>query len=120
MPESLEQLDLLLMHEVRARRIRRDGIHFQELRYLSLTLAVYVGEVHHHHQPAESRVQLAIDTVLYTTKVVNTPARVQSEIRSTRESQAARPAIDLRSILPTLKPLNISKRSRKPFLIQRL
>jgi putative transposase len=44
MPESLEQLDLLLMHEVRARKVRRDGIHFQSLRYLSLTLAAYVGE----------------------------------------------------------------------------
>jgi putative transposase len=44
MPESLEQLDLLLMREVRARKIRRDGIHFQGLRYLSLTLAAYVGE----------------------------------------------------------------------------
>lgn len=44
MPDSLEQLDLLLMHEVRPRRIRRDGIHFQGLRYLSLTLAAYVGE----------------------------------------------------------------------------
>jgi len=44
MPESLEQLDLLLMHEVRARKIRRDGIHFQGLRYLSLTSAAYVGE----------------------------------------------------------------------------
>ena len=28
MPESLEQLDLLLMQEVRARKVRRDGIHF--------------------------------------------------------------------------------------------
>ena len=44
MPESLEQLDLLLMQEVRARKVRRDGIHFQSLRYLSLTLAAYVGE----------------------------------------------------------------------------
>ena len=44
MPESLEQLDLLLMQEVRARKVRRDGIHFQGLRYLSLTLAAYVGE----------------------------------------------------------------------------
>jgi putative transposase len=44
MPESLEQLDLLLMHEVRARKIRRDGVHFQGLRYLSLTLAAYIGE----------------------------------------------------------------------------
>jgi len=44
MPESLEQLDLLLMHEVRTRKVRPDGIHFQSLRYLSLTLAAYVGE----------------------------------------------------------------------------
>jgi putative transposase len=44
MPESLEQLDLLLLHEVRARKVRRDGVHFQGLRYLSLTLAAYVGE----------------------------------------------------------------------------
>ena len=44
MPASLEQLDLLLIEEVRPRRIRRDGIHFQGFRYLSLTLAAYVGE----------------------------------------------------------------------------
>ena len=44
MPEFLEQLDLLLMHEVRPRRIRRDGVHFQGLWYLSLTLGAYVGE----------------------------------------------------------------------------
>jgi putative transposase len=44
MPESVEQLDLLLIHEVRSRNVRRDGIHFQSLRYLSVTLAAYVGE----------------------------------------------------------------------------
>jgi AAA domain len=38
-----------------------------------------------HREPAESRDQLPIDTVLYTTEVVNTPARVQFEIRTTRE-----------------------------------
>jgi hypothetical protein len=38
-----------------------------------------------HREPAESRDQLPIDTVLYTTEVVNTPARVQSDIRTTRE-----------------------------------
>jgi putative transposase len=43
-PASLEQLDLLLIEEVRPRKIRRDGIHFQGYRYLSLTLAAYVGE----------------------------------------------------------------------------
>jgi hypothetical protein len=44
MPESLEQLDLLLIEEVRSRRIRRDGIHFHDFRYLSLTLRAYIGE----------------------------------------------------------------------------
>ncbi len=44
MPESLEQLDLLLMHAVRSRKVRPDGIHFERLRYLSATLAAYVGE----------------------------------------------------------------------------
>jgi putative transposase len=44
MPDSLEQLDLLLMQEVRSRKVRRDGIHFQSLRYLSLTLAAYIAE----------------------------------------------------------------------------
>lgn len=44
MPVSLEQLDLLLIQEIRSRKIRRDGIHFHGFRYLSLTLAAYVGE----------------------------------------------------------------------------
>ena len=44
MPESLEQLDLLLMQAVRSRKVRRDGIAFENFRYLSPTLAAYVGE----------------------------------------------------------------------------
>jgi len=44
MPDSLEQLDLLLMDEIRVRKVRPDGIHFHGLRYLSLTLAAYVSE----------------------------------------------------------------------------
>jgi putative transposase len=32
------------MQEVRTRKVRSGGIHFQGLRYLSLTLAAYVGE----------------------------------------------------------------------------
>jgi putative transposase len=44
LPESLEQLDLLLLTVVRPRRVQRDGIHFQGFRYLDLTLAAYVGE----------------------------------------------------------------------------
>ena len=44
LPESLEQLDLLLLTVPKSRKIRQDGIHFQGLRYLDLTLAAYIGE----------------------------------------------------------------------------
>jgi putative transposase len=44
LPESAEQLDLLLLTVPKARRVHQDGIHFQGLRYLDLTLAAYVGE----------------------------------------------------------------------------
>ena len=44
MPDSLEQLDLLLIQVAKARRVRVDGIYFQNLRYISTTLAAYVGE----------------------------------------------------------------------------
>lgn len=44
MPDSLEQLDLLLIHVAKTRLVRIDGIYFQGLRYMSPTLAAYVGE----------------------------------------------------------------------------
>jgi putative transposase len=44
MPESLEQLDLLLLTVPRTRRVRPDGIHFLGLSYIDPTLAAYVGE----------------------------------------------------------------------------
>ena len=44
MPESLEQLDLLLLTAAKTRVVRRDGIHFHKLRYLDTTLAAYIGE----------------------------------------------------------------------------
>jgi putative transposase len=44
MPVSLEHLDLLLIQVARARQVRVDGIHFQNLRYVSTTLAAYIGE----------------------------------------------------------------------------
>lgn len=34
MPDSAEKLDLLLIHEVRTRKVRTDGIHFHNFRYL--------------------------------------------------------------------------------------
>ncbi|MEV2270486.1 Mu transposase C-terminal domain-containing protein [Nonomuraea africana] len=44
MPDSLDQLDLLLLTVARPRKIHPDGIHFQALRYLDPVLAAYVGE----------------------------------------------------------------------------
>jgi putative transposase len=44
MPDPLEQLDLLLIQIAKAPQVRVDGIHFQSLRYISTTLAAYVGE----------------------------------------------------------------------------
>ncbi len=44
MPESLEQLDLLLLTVAKSRQVHQDGIRFQALRYIDPTLAAYVGE----------------------------------------------------------------------------
>ena len=43
-PDSLEQLDLLLLTVAKSRRVHQDGIHFQGFRYIDTTLAAYVGE----------------------------------------------------------------------------
>jgi putative transposase len=44
MPESLEQLDLLLLTVPKTRRVHPDGIRFSGLRYIDPLLAAYVGE----------------------------------------------------------------------------
>ncbi len=44
MPNSLEDLDLLLVSVAKARTVHRDGIHFQGIRYMDPTLAAYVKE----------------------------------------------------------------------------
>lgn len=44
LPESLDQLDLLLLTVAKPRKIHPDGIRFQGLRYLDPALAAYVGE----------------------------------------------------------------------------
>ena len=44
LPESVEALDLLLLTVAKSRLVRRDGIHFQSLRYMDPTLAAFVGE----------------------------------------------------------------------------
>jgi putative transposase len=43
-PDTLEDLDLLLIMVATPRVVHRDGIRFQGLRYLAPTLAAYVGE----------------------------------------------------------------------------
>jgi len=44
LPESLEVLDSLLVMVAKPRTVRRDGIHFEGLRFFAPTLAAYVGE----------------------------------------------------------------------------
>jgi putative transposase len=41
MPETLEQLDLLLLTVPTTRKAHPDGIRFQGLRYMDTTLAAY-------------------------------------------------------------------------------
>jgi putative transposase len=44
MPDSLEQLDLLLLTLRKTRRVQQDGIRFEGYRYIDATLAGYVKE----------------------------------------------------------------------------
>jgi putative transposase len=44
LPESLDDLDLLLLTVAKGRTVQRDGLRFQGLRYIDPTLAGYVGE----------------------------------------------------------------------------
>lgn len=44
LPDSLEQLDLLLLRVPKTRRVQRDGIRFEGFRYFDVNLAGYVGE----------------------------------------------------------------------------
>jgi putative transposase len=43
-PESLEQLDLLLVNVARSRVVHNDGVHFSGYRYMDPTLSAFVGE----------------------------------------------------------------------------
>ncbi len=43
-PNSIDELDLLLLAIEKPRKVQRDGIQFQGLRYISPTLAGFVGE----------------------------------------------------------------------------
>ena len=44
MPDSLEQLDLLLLTVPTTRKVHSDGIQFLNFRYIDPTMAAFVGE----------------------------------------------------------------------------
>lgn len=44
LPDSFEELDLLLLYIQKPRRVQRDGIRFHGMRYISIVLAAFVGE----------------------------------------------------------------------------
>jgi putative transposase len=44
MPDTSEQLDLLLLTVAKTRRVRRDGIRFSGFRYFDVNLSGYIGE----------------------------------------------------------------------------
>ena len=44
LPDSREALDLLLLRVAKGRKVQRDGIRFQAMRYIEPTLAAFVGE----------------------------------------------------------------------------
>jgi putative transposase len=67
LPDSLEQLDLLLLQVAKKRRIQQDGIHFQRQRYFAVSLAAYVGEdVVIRYDPAD----MAVIRVFYQERFV--------------------------------------------------
>ena len=45
LPESLAELDLLLLTVAAPRKVQHDGIHLFGLRYFSITQAAFVGEL---------------------------------------------------------------------------
>lgn len=89
MPSSLEQLDLLLMTVARKRKIGRDGIRFQGLRYLDPVLADYVGvSVIIRYDPAD----LTTIRVFHKGKYLCSPIchALDQQAVSLKEIQAAR------------------------------
>lgn len=91
MPESLEELDGLLLTVAQTRVVRRDGIHFQGLRYISPTLAGYVGRsVVIRYDPRDITEIRVFDHEAFVCKAVNQDHHDQKV--SLKEVQAARNA----------------------------
>jgi putative transposase len=97
LPESLAQLDLLLLSVAKPRTVQQDGIHFQGLRYLDLTLAAYVGEpvvirydpadlaeirVYHHHRfLCRAICQELADQQISLTEIVRARTQRRKQVR---------------------------------------
>ena len=92
MPDSLEQLDLLLVAVAKARIVHRDGIRFQGLRYVSLTLAAYVGEeVQIRYDPRDAgEIRVFHDGAYLCTAVSPDLAGVSITIRDLQAARNAR------------------------------
>ncbi|MEV8027519.1 Mu transposase C-terminal domain-containing protein [Cellulosimicrobium funkei] len=91
MPQTLEDLDGLLLTVPRSRVVRRDGIHFQGLRYISSTLAGYVGRsVVIRYDPRDITEIRVFDHDDFVCKAVNQDHHDQKV--SLKEIQAARNA----------------------------
>jgi len=89
MPESLEDLDGLLLTVAKTRVVRRDGIRFPGLRYVSPTLAGYVGgSVVIRYDPRDITEIRVFDHDEFVCKAVNQEHHDQKV--SLKEIQAAR------------------------------
>ena len=89
MPDSLEDLDRLLLTVAKTRIVRRDGIRFQGLRYISPTLAGYVGRsVVIRYDPRDITEIRVFDHDEFVCKAVNQDHH--DEKVSLKEIQAAR------------------------------
>ncbi|WP_311836189.1 Mu transposase C-terminal domain-containing protein [Cellulomonas fimi] len=87
----MEELDGLLLTVAQTRVVRRDGIHFQGLRYISPTLAGYVGRsVVIRYDPRDITEIRVFDHEAFVCKAVNQDHHDQKV--SLKEVQAARNA----------------------------
>lgn len=119
LPESLEQLDLLLLQVAKQRRVQQDGIHFQGQRYFDLTLAAYVGEdVTIRYDPRD----LAVIRVFYDERFLcravcpeyaGTQVSLKEVIQARRE-QRKRVRQGISERLSVLEQLQAAKQSEPP------
>jgi putative transposase len=128
LPESLEELDLLLVMHAKPRVVRRDGIHFQGLRYSHTTLAGYVGDevtlrydprdlsemrVFHHNQFLCRAVSEEHASAVVTLKDIEAARRAyRRSLRTTINERVARVVDLLPSQAPGKPQVNEPQRSR--------